>query len=192
MELPFRDQLKLIIIDKAVIGGFLVIAAFYFNRALERFRASQSVELENFKNHFTIAGESRRDVRLAVAEIIKRVAAANHAINWLCWKAKYAPGDLSIKDLQNYDEQMNAVLGDIAAARTVLAALSPSVHEQLSTTVSRLYALDAKVSEAKAAFTKDRNKVVLSLADFHQSSWAFDSELLDAVEKLAWESDLEK
>ena len=113
MELNFTQQLELTLIDKAVIGGLLALAAYVFSRSLEAFKGTQSLELEafrgtqsqemarlaqeqnrkleEFKDHLTVESESRRTVRLAIAEVAKRVAAATHAISWVTWPAKYAP-----------------------------------------------------------------------------------------------------
>jgi len=82
MGLTFKQQLILTLIDKAVIGRLLALAAFVFSRSLEVFKTTQSLELETFKraqnekieefkSRLATETESRRNVRLAVAEVAK-------------------------------------------------------------------------------------------------------------------------
>ena len=47
--LTFAQQLTLTLIDKAVVGGLLVFAAFGFNKLLEAFKSQQTRQLEIFK-----------------------------------------------------------------------------------------------------------------------------------------------
>jgi hypothetical protein len=126
-----------------------VLAGYVFNRSLEafkttqtrsleEFRATQSVHLETFKleqnrkieefkSQLATETEARRNIRLAVAEVAKRVAAA-HSIAWTTWQARYSPNDFAGKNLDKYDEEIHLLLSDIVGARVVLAALSPTVH----------------------------------------------------------------
>src|ERR1017187_4434105 len=113
MGMSFQENLAITLIDKAVIGGLLALAAYFFNRALEKFRGTQSLELEafrgtqalemarftqeqsrrieEFKSRLLMDSESLRNVRLAVAEVSKRPATATHSICWATWPAKYTP-----------------------------------------------------------------------------------------------------
>src|SRR5437870_51009 len=110
MSLTFIEQLEITLLDKALIGGLLVLAAYFLNRSLEAFKATESLELarftqdqtrnlEEFKNRLTVEGESRRNLREAVADVAKRVAAGNHSICWLCWLAKFSPEVVKTEDL---------------------------------------------------------------------------------------------
>lgn len=111
--LTFAQQLTLTLIDKAVVGGLLVFAAFGFNKLLEAFKSQQTRQLEIFKaeqarqletfkserlhlleafrNQLSRRDEAARNLRIAVAEVAKKLAAASHSICWLCWIAKYSP-----------------------------------------------------------------------------------------------------
>jgi len=111
--MTFGRQLILTVIDKAVIGGLLALAAYASSRLLEAFKADQSRELEAskltqseklesfkaeenrkleaFKSILVSEGEANRNLRLAVAEVAKRVAAGIHTICWVAWIAKFSP-----------------------------------------------------------------------------------------------------
>jgi len=43
MPLSFGEQLTIVLIDKAVIGGMLAIAYYYFQRTLELFRSTRAL-----------------------------------------------------------------------------------------------------------------------------------------------------
>lgn len=206
MELNFQQQLELTLIDKAVIGGLLVLAGYVFNRSLEafkttqtrsleEFRATQSVHLETFKleqnrrieefkSQLATETEARRNIRLAVAEVAKRVAAAAHSIAWTTWPARYSPNDFAAKNLNKYDEEIHLLLSDIVGARVVLAALSPTVHGQLSQLIDRLYGLDVDMGEVKSLLAQDRSRGLAALSQIHEASGKLDDQLLDAVTKL--------
>jgi hypothetical protein len=176
MGMSFQENLAITLIDKAVIGGLLALAAYFFNRALEKFRGTQSLELEafrgtqalemarftqeqsrrieEFKSRLLMDSESLRNVRLAVAEVSKRLATATHSICWATWPAKYTPKSFVHAHLDKYDGEIHLLLSDIVAARVVLAALSPSVHNQLSPLIDQLYGLDVEMGEPRPSSRK--------------------------------------
>jgi len=206
MELTFTQQLEITLIDKAVIGGLLALAAYVFSRSLEAFKGTQSLELEafrgtqsqemarftqaqnqnleKFKNQLVAESESRRSVRQAVAEVAKFVAAATHSISWVTWPAKYAPKTFSLAHLDKYDLEIHSRLGDIVGARVVLAALSPAMHARLSPLIDELYDLDVQMGDAKRIFEEDRGRGLMALARLHVASGELDDQLLEKVTQM--------
>src|SRR6185295_17682634 len=152
-DMTFKQQLALTLIDKAVIGGFLALAAYGFNRLLVAFQVMQAKELESFKfsqseklesfkldqnrklESFKYAleteGESSRNLRLSIAEVAKKLAAGIHSICWLCWTAKYSPEELQPEHLQSYNKEIHLLLSELVGARVVLAALHEPTHTEL-------------------------------------------------------------
>jgi hypothetical protein len=209
MELQFQEQLIITIVDKAMIGGLLAFGAYLFSRSLEKFKGTQALELEAFrgtqalemqrftqeqgrkieelKSRLVLEAESRRNVRLAMAEVCKRVAAASHSICWTAWPAKYTPKDFSAAHFDKYEAEIHVLLGDIVGARVVLASLSPSVHNQIGPFIDRLYDLDVKMGEAKSAFAQDRERGLLEVAKLHTASGKLDDDLLDAVAAITFD-----
>jgi hypothetical protein len=195
MELSFKQQLELTLIDKAVIGGLLALAGYVFNRSLELFKKAQSIQLEafkleqnrkieEFKSQLATELESRRNVRLAVAELAKRIAAAAHSIAWTTWPAWYCPDSFTSAHLDKYDTEIHVLLSDIVGARVILAALSPRVHGQLSHLTDRLYGLDVDMGEAKALFGQNKPQALVKLANLHEAAGRLDDQLLEVVTKL--------
>lgn len=206
-DLSFCQQLTLTIIDKAVIGGLLGLAAYGFSRLLEAFKADQTLQLEQFKaqqaDHLeTTRAESAKMIELlrtqlsretvvleklneAIAEVARRLAAGSHSICWLCWIAKFCPKDLTTEHLTAYDKEMNEILSQLVGARVVLTALSPQVHTTLSPLIQKLYALDVEVGNAKALYSESREQGIVALGRLHQASQLFDDELLKAVTSLS-------
>jgi hypothetical protein len=209
MELSLRDQLLITVTDKALIGGLLAFGAYLFSRSLEKFKATQALELEAFrasqalemsrfaqeqsrkleelKNRLLAETESRRNIRLALAEVSRRVATASHCICWTAWPAKYSPKDFTSAYLEKYDAEIHLLLSDIVAARVALAALSPSVHSQIGQFIDRLYDLDVRMGQAKAVFAEDRDRGILEIAKLHTASGRLDDDLLEAVTKVAFD-----
>jgi hypothetical protein len=203
LDLSFGQQLTLTLIDKAVIGGLLALAVFGFNRMLEgfkaiqskqleefksdqsrnleRIRAEQSRELEAFKDRLVSEGEFSRNVRLALSDVSRKLAAGNHAICWLCWAARYAPENVVKEDLDAYDREMHQILSELVGARAVLVALDTELHSQLTPLVLELYQLDVEVGMAKSKFASSPADALAALATLHPISQAYDENLIGAV-----------
>lgn len=209
VAISFSEQLLLTVIDKALIGGLLAIAGFFFSRALEKFKGTQLLELEafrgaqlidmagftqeqnrkieEFKSRLLMESESQRNLRAAVAEVAKRLAAASHCICWTTWPPKYAPRTFKKEDLDKYDREIHLLLSEIVGARVVLAALSPNVHDQLSHLVDRLYDLDVRMGEAKSALSEDPERGTAALANIHSAAGKLEDDLLRTVAELRME-----
>jgi hypothetical protein len=179
MELSFQEQLELTLIDKAVIGGLLALAGFVFSRSLEAFKTAQLRSLEGFKTtqsqelaRFTqeqnrnleeykgvlaTESESRRNVRLAVAEVAKRIAAATHSISWTTWAAKNSPDTFDNTYLDKYDREIHPRLNEIVGTRVALAALAPLVHDQLSPLIANFMGWTCKWVKPSSSLGKTAN-----------------------------------
>lgn len=172
-ELNFNQQLTLALIGNAVIGGLLAFAVYGFNRFLE-----------TFKNQLAKKDEQARNVRLAVAELAKKIAEGIHSICWLCWVAKFSPKELVEENLRSYDKEMHIILSELVGSRVILAALDEDIHTVLSPVADRLYELDVRVANAKALYNTSKIDGIVALGVLHKESVQFDDELLRAVTNL--------
>ena len=205
-QLTFNQQVVLTLIDKVVIGGLFLLAAYALNKLLETFKSDQAEQLEAFKgglarqledfkseraqllevlkSQLAAKDEAARNLRQAVAEMTKRIAAGIHSMCWLCWVAKYSPEECDEVRLESYDREMHLILSDLVGTRVVVAALDDSIHTSLSPLAGKLYELDVTIGKAKALYANSREKGIKALAELHDETLRFDKELLKAVTTL--------
>lgn len=184
LALTFWQQFTITLIDKAVIGGILILAAFHFNRLLETFKTEQHEWLESKKRQMAVRDEEARNIRIAVAEVAKRIAAGVHSMCWLCWAAKNNPNSFDESNLINYDQEMHQVLTNLVGDRVILAALDKNTHSHLSPLADKLYSLDAEIGLAMALWRRNPSEGIKALSLFHQQASEFDDELLRCVTNL--------
>lgn len=147
---------------------------------------ANAASIEALKGHLAARQEAGRNVQNAVAELTKRFAAATHSICWLCWTAKYAPADLTPDHFQSYDKEMHSLLGEIMAARVVLASLHRPSHEALSSFADRVYNLDFRVGQAKVRYSEPgpKDAALQLFSTLLSEANQYDRDLLDAVAAL--------
>ena len=144
--------------------------------------------------HRAVYAEDRRDelegqyVLSIEASYDKLNAAATHSICWTTWPAKYDPKRFTYSLLEKYDAEIHLLLTNIVGARAVLAALSPSVHGQLSPLLARLYDIDVRMGEAKALFGEDMKGGLAALTKIHAASVELDDQLLKEITRLNFDS----
>jgi hypothetical protein len=127
-------------------------------------------------------------VRSIEASYDKLNAAATHSICWTTWPTKYDPKRFAYSQLEKYDAEIHLLLTNIVGARVVLAALSPSVHGQLSPLLARLYDIDVRMGEAKALFGEDMKGGLAALTKIHAASVELDDQLLKEITRLNFDS----
>ena len=128
--------------------------------------------------------ELNKELRLAVAEFSKNLAIGNHAMSWLTWKAKNTPDLLTTDDIQRYEEVINSMFTSLVAARIIVAALNKKIHENMSTLVQRMYAMDENIARAGALFRRSPEDGREKLASYFSEVSALEQELLDTVTEL--------
>jgi len=96
--------------------------------------------------------ELLKQVRLAVADLAKRVAAGAQAMTWLLWISKYEPANLTEKDISAYDREMKSLYSDLVGAEVVLAALDKNLFAKMKPLVNDLYKLDQGIAEHTRQF----------------------------------------
>ena len=99
--------------------------------------------------------EHEKEVRLAAADHIKNLGTASHSIEWLVWKAKYAPHEFSAENIELYDQEIHAALAQIVGSLAVVAALDIESFQKLEALTDELYALDAHAGRLAARHGED-------------------------------------
>lgn len=118
---------------------------------------SRQKRIEDVRWERSRKDELLKQVRLAAADLAKRVAAGAQAMTWLLWIAKYEPANLTEKDIATYDREMKSLYSDLVGAEVVLAALDKHLFSKMKPLVNDLYKLDQGIAEHTRQFraTKD-------------------------------------
>jgi len=125
-----------------------------------------------------------KDIRSAVAELTKKLAAGIQAIGWLTWKAENYPTKITEDDLANYDNDMKTLFPDIVGSRIAVAALNRETHTKMTPLVNELYSLDAQVAKATMTFKDSQEGGCKALADCYGKSRQFNDEFLEKVTEI--------
>lgn len=147
MSLPFREQLTLTLIEKAVIGLLLLIGGFWLNSMLDRFRAQQTESIEQLKSQLVRELDVDRERRAAMADFAKTMSTGYQEMMWLTWIAKENPSEFSEPDLNAYDEKMRAYYPQLAAAQVVAVAVAPSKSTEIRAAVNEMTTLESSLTQ---------------------------------------------
>src|ERR1051326_1558955 len=128
--------------------------------------------------------EREKQLRIAVAELTRKLAVGTHQIAWLTWKARNAPAELTEEDISIYNGEMKALLPDIVASRVVVDALDKSIHAKVTPLVEILYALDAQVALAGILFKSSKEDCAEALASYYETCLDIDKRILQEVTEM--------
>ena len=113
---------------------------------------SRQKRIEDIRWERSRKDELLKQVRLAAADLAKRVAAGAQAMTWLLWIAKYEPGNLTEKEISAYDREMKSLYSELVGAEVVLAALDKGLFAKMKPLVNDLYKLDQSIAEHTRQF----------------------------------------
>jgi uncharacterized protein YydD (DUF2326 family) len=116
-------------------------------------------------------------VRLAAAEHTKTLGSVSHSIEWLAWKAKYAPAEFSAENLRLYDEEIHASMGTLVGGLAVIAALDIETYEKFQVLTSELYKLDSEVSKVTARYQEEPQQVIAELSSLFSRAANYNRQL---------------
>lgn len=165
--LSFDEQLTITIIDKAVIGLLLAIAAWALNRGLEAFRAQQTKAIESLKNELSRRTADLGAFRNLARQIGAKTNSALHSMCWLCWFARVAPAQFSVARITQYDQEMHATLAELAGLETEFFVIDPDAAVEISKVVRQIEELDADVATACVQFATNPNQCCHDLGQAH-------------------------
>lgn len=128
--------------------------------------------------------ELNKELRIAVAEFTKSLAAGNHAMSWLTWKARNTPALLDGDDIAGYEKVTNTIFSELVASRIIVAALNKRIHQHMTMLVQEMYVLDENIARAGAMFQSTPDGAREKLASYYDEVTEFERRLLDSVAEL--------
>jgi hypothetical protein len=144
----------------------------------------QQSKLEHQKWLQTQDDEYKKEVRLAVAELTKKLATGAHTISWYTSKAKIGPSIVTENDLLAFDNAMYALYPDIVSSRIVVAALNKEIHTKMTSLVKKLYSLDGQAIKAVVTFRNSQQDGIKELANCYDEAIRFENELIEQVTEI--------
>jgi hypothetical protein len=125
-----------------------------------------------------------REVRLAVADHAKALGSASHSIQWLVWKARFAPRDFSVDNLLLYDHEIHAALAGLVGSLAVIAALDLDAYRRLQVVTDELYVLDDHVSRITASYRERPDRVLIELDQTYEPVMSYHRRLNQSVAEM--------
>lgn len=113
MDFSAKDWLTLAV---AILAAVISILNVIFNSW------SQS-KLENQKWVQARQDDANKNLRMAIIEMARKLATANQLVQFLTWKAKFEPKNLSTTDIDGYDAGMKVLLPDLMTSELTVAAM---------------------------------------------------------------------
>jgi hypothetical protein len=118
-----------------------------------------------------------REVRLAAAEQVKALGLAFHSIEWLIWKARYAPSEFSAENLRLYEQEIHATMGTLVGGLAVIAALDFNTYRRFQVLTKELYDLDNEVGKIAARYQEQPQQTITELAATYDRTITYDEQL---------------
>ena len=125
--------------------------------------------------------EIQKDIRLAAAELTRKIAAANHSMVWLTWKAHFQPNDLTKEDISVYDKEMHVLKPEIIGALMNLCALDKSLYDKMNPFVTKTNVLDGRIRIAAISFDASPESTREAIAEFYGAAYPLYNELSQTV-----------
>ncbi len=141
----------------------------------------QQSQLEYQKWHRARLDDLNKEIRLAVAELARKLAITTHSMNWLTWRAEKQAAEFSLEHLEAYDREMHQNLPEIASAFIVLSALSESAAGLMNPLVQEVYNLDVDLAKAGASYREDPATSREAIASLMEDAWKLNHELTSRV-----------
>jgi hypothetical protein len=145
----------------------------------------QESKLERAKWLRAREDQAIKDLRIAVADLARRLAAGVHSIEWLTWPAKYQSDDLTVDQLDDkiraYNQEVHGLFSELTGCLVVIAALDRQVYEQMRSLVQAFSSLDADVAMAASARGESLSESIEALVDCHAEAGRYFDSLHEAV-----------
>ncbi|MEK6286299.1 MAG: hypothetical protein AABO57_11200 [Acidobacteriota bacterium] len=170
MEPAFYPVLGALIGALAVVGGALL-------------NSQRQARLEREKWLRGLSDAFANDIRSAVKELATDLAKASHSMCWLCWLARYGPSRLTQKRIDQYDEEIHALLPRITGLHAVIAGMDQRVYADLARLVEQAIEMDAAIGDAGLRYVSGKPETAAELAKYHDKSAALEKELPRVVAK---------
>src|SRR5262245_15820676 len=99
--------------DTALVGILVALIGLVAGLLGGYLTARQQARLEERKWRVARQDELEKEIRLAAAEVTRKVVSAVQAISWLAWKAKYQPDQIDNDDITAYDKKISELFSEI-------------------------------------------------------------------------------
>src|SRR5437868_1746344 len=124
--------------------------------------------------------ETQKEARLAVSELIKKVAAGFHSMTWVLWIARFLPDHVTRKHISEHDTRLHAIYTKLVAAQSAVAALDESLYQKTKPLVDELYKYDARLALLAKDLRTSREKVP-ELGNLWKEVYDYSNELAERV-----------
>lgn len=143
--------------------------------------AKQQSKLEEQKSLRARQDEQDREVRLAVAELGRKMATATHSMNWFSWRAVQRPAQFTSADIDAHDQEMHTLLPEMASALLLVSALSETMYKQLKAVVQDVYDLDVELAAAASSFEDSPQPAIAKIGALKEQARHLNSDLPERV-----------
>jgi hypothetical protein len=103
--------------------------------------------------------DADKNLRLAVADLTRKLAIGSHRMGWVTWKAVYARDSFSAEDIATYDKDMREVLPDVIAAHLLIAAMDRKTYDKIGPLAEKLYMIDGAIGQAGHDFINSKRQI---------------------------------
>ncbi|MBI5294253.1 MAG: hypothetical protein HY869_02175 [Chloroflexi bacterium] len=141
----------------------------------------QQARLERQKWQRSRQDDTAKEISLAVAELMKKMAATAQNISWFTWEADYRPDRITKEAVDNYDVEMRRLFPEIDSALIVVSALSSKAYERLSPFVKKIYDLDLEVSRDTRMIINAPGKAIKGIASHKDVAFQLKNEIMKSV-----------
>jgi hypothetical protein len=121
------------------------------------------------------------ELRSTVKELTTKLAEAAHSMVWLCWSAKFGPDRLTQERIDQYDQEMHALLPEILGQHAVVAGMDRSVYLALSLLVRSVFEMDGTIGRAGLEFVPGESESAKSLSEKYEDALDLESRLSKTV-----------
>ena len=151
-----------------------------------RWSSNRQWKLEQERWIQTKKDESIKDIRVAAAELSKKIAAEVQTMMWLTWIAKYETEALSEKDIASYNREMKTLFKEDVAAQALLAALDTELHNKIKPLVKDVADIDHRISFTIKRFKQSQDvnsrlEAAKELGGFHNEVYGFYESMPDKL-----------
>jgi hypothetical protein len=122
-----------------------------------------------------------KELRLAVADLMRKMATTAQHISWFTWEADYRPDRITKEAVELYDTEMRGLFPEIDSALIMVSALSNEAYERLAPLVLDIYNLDLKVSRETRKITNAPSDAAKGIADYKDAAFQLKRQIMQNV-----------
>ena len=152
----------------AILGASIGAIAGLLGGLLNGWRQAK---IEREKMQHERATTITTELRSAVADVTRALAAGIHAMEWLTWSAEKKSDLLTEEKLaqkaEEYNLTMNKLFPEIVGSLVVVASIENEVYKKLSPLSEKLEKLDVAISKEFLSTDEPLPKRVDKLAEYH-------------------------